>query len=213
MRILKEFGHPIQLLVHGGAVMILHPTLANSTTRRTTRDVDFIKRSFISEMQRYGVFDGETRLQSCIDATAERFRMGTDWFNAHADIALPMAQEYAPIALHLHRSACLLMPIDISSSAKGQPYDPIYCDSLQPNNVALNTVYTSPGLTLISVTMFWGVALKMVRYQKGSRLKTLREIFDAETSVIYLNRGSSRHTCDAEARNKIEWGTVDPRGA
>jgi hypothetical protein len=48
------------------------------------------------------------------------------------------------------------------------PYDPIYWDALKPNNVALNTIYTSPGLKLISVTMFWGVALKMVRYKRGA---------------------------------------------
>jgi len=143
VRLLKVFSHPIQLVVHGGAVMILHPTLASSTTRRTTRDVDFIKRSFVMEMCKSGVFDAEARLQSCIDATAAKYHLGSDWFNAHADVALPMAQ-----------------------SAQGQPYDPIYWDSLKPNNVALNTIYASPGLKLISVTMFWGVALKMVRYKK-----------------------------------------------
>lgn len=30
----------------------------------------------------------------------------------------------------------------------------------------MNTIYSSQGLILISVTMFWGVALKLVRYQK-----------------------------------------------
>jgi hypothetical protein len=30
----------------------------------------------------------------------------------------------------------------------------------------MNTVYSSPGLMVISVTMFWGVALKLVRYKK-----------------------------------------------
>jgi len=54
----------------------------------------------------------------------------------------------------------------MAQNAQGQPYDPIYWDSLKPNNVALNTIYESRGLTLISVTMFWGVALKMVRYLK-----------------------------------------------
>ena len=74
-------------------MMILHPTLASSTIRRTTRDVDFIRRSFVEEMCKYGVFDAETRLQSCIDATAAKYHLGTDWFNSHADIALPMAQK------------------------------------------------------------------------------------------------------------------------
>lgn len=30
----------------------------------------------------------------------------------------------------------------------------------------MNTIYSSNGLVLVSVTMFWGVALKLVRYQK-----------------------------------------------
>jgi hypothetical protein len=94
MRLLKVFARPIQLVVHGGAVMVLHPTLASSTTRRTTRDVDFIKRSFVAEMRKCGVLDAEARLQSCIDATAVRYRLGNDWFNAHADVALPMAQKW-----------------------------------------------------------------------------------------------------------------------
>jgi hypothetical protein len=154
--------------------MILHPTLADSTTRRTTRDVDFIKRSFVVEMRKSGVFDADARLQACIDATASRYRLGTDWFNAHADVALPMAQKCVS-TYSLRRLFTPDFPhADISpfaTSAQGQPYDPIYWDSLKPNNVALNTVYESPGLKLISVTMFWGVALKMVRYQKGALRK------------------------------------------
>ena len=51
-------------------------------------------------------------------------------------------------------------------SPKGFIYDPIYYDAKQPNNIDMNTIFTSPGLNLISVTMFWGVALKLVRYQK-----------------------------------------------
>ena len=37
---------------------------------------------------------------------------------------------------------------------------------MKPNNVHLHTLFTSPGLVLISVTPFWAVALKLVRYQK-----------------------------------------------
>lgn len=51
-------------------------------------------------------------------------------------------------------------------SPHGHIYDPIYYDAKQRNNVDMNTIYSSPGLTLISVTMFWGVALKLVRYRK-----------------------------------------------
>ena len=164
IRILKVFGRPIQLIVHGGAVMILHPTLASSTSRRTTRDVDFIRRSFVVEMDKMGVPDADAKLQSCINATAAQYRLGADWFNAHADIALPMAQTFVSV----HSFVAFVRADVTAASPEGQPYDPIYSDSLKPNNVALNTIYRSPGLTLISVTMFWGVALKMVRYQKGA---------------------------------------------
>ena len=51
-------------------------------------------------------------------------------------------------------------------SPKGHIYDPIYHDAKQQNNIDMNTVYNAPGLRLISVTMFWGVALKLVRYKK-----------------------------------------------
>lgn len=53
-------------------------------------------------------------------------------------------------------------------SPSGNTYDPIYAAAIQPNNIALHTIYTSPNglLTLISVTPFWSVALKLVRYTK-----------------------------------------------
>lgn len=106
-RLLKVFGRPIQLVVHGGAVMVLHPTLAASTNRRTTRDIDFIKRSFLVEMHKSGIYDAEAKLQRCIDATAMKFQLGTDWFNADADIALPMAKTYASRPSQLYLLHCL----------------------------------------------------------------------------------------------------------
>lgn len=56
----------------------------------------------------------------------------------------------------------------VSSPATGKPYDPIYTAAIQPNNVHLHTIFTSPNglLTLVSVTPFWAVALKLVRYTK-----------------------------------------------
>ncbi|KAH7907595.1 hypothetical protein BJ138DRAFT_1014245 [Hygrophoropsis aurantiaca] len=142
-RILQVFGCPIRLFIHGGAVMILHPSLSTSSTRRTTRDIDYIKRAFGHEWRKLGVYDAEDKLQSCINATAKQFHIGSDWMNADPDVALPFARD-----------------------PRGNLYDPIYHDSKQQNNVTMNTVYTSPGLTLVSVTMFWGVALKLVRYKK-----------------------------------------------
>jgi len=55
---------------------------------------------------------------------------------------------------------------DRARSPQGHTYDPIYYDAKQPNNINMNTIYSSAGLVLISVTMFWGVALKLVRYKK-----------------------------------------------
>lgn len=56
----------------------------------------------------------------------------------------------------------------MSSPTTGKPYDPIYTAAIQPNNVHLHTIFTSPNglLTLVSVTPFWAVALKLVRYTK-----------------------------------------------
>jgi hypothetical protein len=53
-----------------------------------------------------------------------------------------------------------------SFSTQGQLYEPIYHDSKQANNIDMNTIYNSPGLVVISVTMFWGVALKLICYKK-----------------------------------------------
>lgn len=141
--VLQEFGCQIRLFIHGGAVMILHPNLSTSSCRRTTRDIDYIRRAFGHEWRKRGVYDAEERLQRCINAVAIKFRIGTDWMNADPDVALPFAH-----------------------NTQGQLYDPIYHDSKQANNVDMNTVYNSPGLVVISVTMFWGVALKLVRYKK-----------------------------------------------
>jgi hypothetical protein len=91
-RILQLFSGPIRLVVHGGAVMLLHP--AHKGSRHGTRDVDYIQRSFISEQRDwFKVYDAGSRLQMCINATASQFGLGKDWMNAHADVALPMAYE------------------------------------------------------------------------------------------------------------------------
>lgn len=86
--------------------MLLNPELARlaaltaaadgrSKQRTTTRDVDYIARSFASEWaQRYSVFDANERLKQCIFETAMQFGLGADWMNSDADVALPMATEY-----------------------------------------------------------------------------------------------------------------------
>ena len=97
-------GRTIRMVVHGGACMLLHPGLYNLSQqqqqmipslprRTTTRDVDYIHRSFATELASYGMQDAAVKLQECIKTTARCFGLGADWMNSHADIALPMAHE------------------------------------------------------------------------------------------------------------------------
>lgn len=103
----------MRLVVHGGACMLLHPGLYNLSKqqqqsppglkpRTKTRDVDYIHRGFMAE---YGTHipDAAERLKDCIQATAARFKLGADWMNSDADIALPMAKECVFL------SSCLLI--------------------------------------------------------------------------------------------------------
>ena len=94
-RVLSFFPRPIRLVVHGGAAMLLHSGLyaQPGSKRCDTRDIDYIHRSFVEEWRQAGMLDAGERLQCCIDATAVKFKLGRDWMNAHADIALPMANE------------------------------------------------------------------------------------------------------------------------
>ena len=111
-------------------------------------------------------------------------------------------------------SACVFFPWwrvaadGLRTSPHGPPYDPIYWDSLKPNNVALNTIYSSPGLKLISVTMFWGVALKMVRYQKGTSPPSAPPTFP-KTEMITFHRRPSRHPRHAPTRYKTKRCPMD----
>ncbi|KAJ7457455.1 hypothetical protein FB451DRAFT_594592 [Mycena latifolia] len=152
-------GQQIRLVIHGGAVMLLNADLARladetaatdgrAKQRTTTRDIDYIARSFSSEWaQRYGVYDANERLKQCTFETALQFGLGADWMNSDADVALPMAADPTTGAL----------------------YDPIHAASIQTGDSL--TVYTSPNglLKLVSVTPFWTVALKMVRYNAADR--------------------------------------------
>ncbi|KAF7331384.1 hypothetical protein MKEN_00016300 [Mycena kentingensis (nom. inval.)] len=150
-------GRVVRLVIHGGAVMLLNHSLSyiaaqTSATdrmqRSTTRDIDFIQRSFASEWaSRYGVYDAPHRLRQCILRTAERFQLGADWMNSDADVALPMATD----------------------AVTGALYDPIYAASMTSDESLV--VYTSPNglLELVSVTPYWTVALKMVRFNAADR--------------------------------------------
>lgn len=101
-------GTPIRLVAHGGACMLLHPGLhelanrkemhhrsrnENASRRMTTRDVDYIHRSFVTESDVRGIINAGERLQRCIRTTARQFHLGTDWMNSDADVALPMSTE------------------------------------------------------------------------------------------------------------------------
>nr|GAT52538.1 predicted protein [Mycena chlorophos] len=152
-------GRPVRLLVHGGAVFVLDSELAKLAAhtaatdrfsrhqRTTTRDVDIMLRAFVAEWAAYGVLDAGQRLKRCILETAQQFRLGADWMNSDADVALPMATD----------------------PTTGKLYDPISTASF-PCADAL-TLFTSRNalLQLVSVTPFWAVALKMVRYNPADK--------------------------------------------
>jgi hypothetical protein len=139
-RLYRSFGRQVRLVVHGGAVMVLHPSF---THRESTQDVDYIHRSFVSEFRALGYKDAEQRLRKCIAETALKFNLGADWMNDHADVALPMA-------------------LDL----QGRTYDPIYYDAIHPQNAAPQTIFNERGLALVAVTWPWAIALKLVRYAK-----------------------------------------------
>ena len=89
-RLYRSFRRQVRLVVHGGAVMVLHSPF---THRDSTQDVDYIHRSFVKEYRALGFPDAEQRLRGCIAETARRFNLGSDWMNDHADVALPLALE------------------------------------------------------------------------------------------------------------------------
>ena len=89
-RLYRSFRRQVRLVVHGGAVMVLHPSMKH---RESTQDVDYIHRSFVSEYRALGFADAEQRLRMCIAETALTFGLGADWMNDHADVALPWALE------------------------------------------------------------------------------------------------------------------------
>jgi hypothetical protein len=89
-RLYCSFRQQVRLVVHGGAVMVLHP---HFTHRESTQEVDYIHRTFALEYGELGFPDAEQRLRVCIAETAFRFNLGANWINDHADVALPWALE------------------------------------------------------------------------------------------------------------------------
>src|SRR6266404_5591993 len=95
-RLYHSFRRQVRLVVHGGAVMVLHSSF---THRASTQDIDYIHRAFAAEYRAVGFPDAEQRLRKCIAETAAAFNLGADWMNDHADVALPMALECVPFSL------------------------------------------------------------------------------------------------------------------
>ena len=91
-RLYYSFLRQVRLVVHGGAVMVLHPS-SSHRHRESTQDVNYIHRSFVSEYRALGFPDAEQRLQISIVETARKFGLGADWMNDRVDAELPWALE------------------------------------------------------------------------------------------------------------------------
>ncbi|KAN0132169.1 hypothetical protein V8E53_009935 [Lactarius tabidus] len=139
-RLYHFFGRQVHLIVHGGAVMVLHPSF---THRESTRDINYIHRAFVTEHRALGFTDAEECLRSCIAETAAKFDLGADWMNGHADIGLPMALDQF-----------------------GRTYDPIFNASTRRQNSVPMTIFNKRGLQLVAVPWPWAMALKFVCYAK-----------------------------------------------
>jgi hypothetical protein len=166
-RLYRSFRRQVRLVVHGGAVMVLHPDFKH---RESTQDLDYIHRAFVTEYRALGFADAEVRLRTCIAETAAKFNLGADWMNDHADIALPMALECVTI----HQLLFLRTlpnhqknepPHDVNSQF-GRTYDPIFNASTRPENSVPQTIFNERGLQLVAVPWPWAMALKLVRYAK-----------------------------------------------
>jgi len=139
-RLYRSFRRQVRLVVHGGAVMVLHPSLNH---RESTQDIDYVHRSFVSEYRALGYSDAEERLRKCIAETALKYNLGADWINDHADVALPMAYDQ-----------------------QVRTYDPIFYAATRPQNAEPQTIFNGRGLALVAVPWPWAMALKLVRYEK-----------------------------------------------
>ncbi|KAF8258644.1 hypothetical protein EI94DRAFT_1754022 [Lactarius quietus] len=139
-RLYHSFRRQVRLIVHGGAVMVLHPSF---THRESTQDINYVHRAFVSEYRALSFTDAEERLRSCIVQTAAKFNLGADWMNGHTDIALPMALDQY-----------------------GRTYDPIFNVSTRSENSVPQTIFNERGLALVAVPWAWALALKLVRYAK-----------------------------------------------
>jgi hypothetical protein len=177
-RLYRSFQQQVRLVVHGGAVMVLHKGFNH---RESTQDIDYLHGSFVKEYRALGFTDAEQRLHSCIADTARKFGLGADWMNDHADVALPLALEYAkwlfsrslsdsvfpvPQCVYGARLRVFFVVLTYGCSKQGRTYDPVFYDSLRQHNVGPQTIFDSQGLALVAVPWPWAMALKLIRYEK-----------------------------------------------
>ena len=85
-----SFRCQVRLVVHGEAVMALHPAFSHPRAPKTSTTS---YRSFVSEYCALGFPDADQRLRTYIAETTRKFGLGADWMNDHADVALPWALE------------------------------------------------------------------------------------------------------------------------
>ncbi|KAI5828539.1 hypothetical protein K523DRAFT_373573 [Schizophyllum commune Tattone D] len=144
----KEFGdHPVTLVVHGGASILLHPELAQTQfqpRRTTTRDVNYIGNAFATEWRLRGVLDAPARLQGLAREAASDFHVDPEWLNANADQFLPT-----------------------TTDASGLARFPVYDAAIHLNgNSQSQTLFRGKSLSVTSAPMYWSIALKLRRFKR-----------------------------------------------
>src|SRR5712675_1936713 len=159
-RLYYSFQQQVRLVVHGDAVMVLHPSLNH---RENTQAIHYIHRSFVSEYHALGFPDAEQRLRKCIAETALKYNLGADWMNDHADVALPWAVECVltpsfSLTRFLNEPTMdyvwsLPFPsfIPYIYSQQGHTYDPVFHAATPPQTAAAQTVFNARGLALVAV--------------------------------------------------------------
>ncbi|KAL1680104.1 hypothetical protein EV122DRAFT_208496 [Schizophyllum commune] len=159
----KEFGdHPVTLVVHGGASLLLHPELAQTQfqpRRTTTRDVNYIGNAFATEWHLRGVLDAPARIQRLAREATSDLRVDPEWLNANADQFLPT-----------------------TTDASGLARFPVYDAAIHLNgNSQSQTLFRGKSLSVISVPMYWSIALKLRRFKR----------WDAADICLLLQNASS----------------------
>ena len=89
-RLFKTFGFTIRLVVHGGALMILHPGLR---CREHTSEVDYFRQIFLKEMASRGIRRAGLRLDTCVSDTAFAFGLRADWMDGGQNLSLTSVME------------------------------------------------------------------------------------------------------------------------